>query len=258
MMRLSEATIRAAFERHATRYGSERRWSTSYHVECWARAHRAFVGGSVSDFEWLYSELRSKWQVFRSRNWNPPSSARVLTVMKALPLNLQRCRLTDIADPSPSDFAEIWSAVLRAANLKTNQDGPSLVALSKFLHFWNPCLFVIADREVIRNWVFGHDWLRTQVKSVKAEFGTMKQPWALGMAANEGISDYVALLVWAGRVLRSNPTVVQRFAEYVGCHCDVPEQVPVVKYEAAAIEWLLLGLVELPPKGVQIEGGRAS
>ena len=52
-----------------------------------------------------------------------------------------------------------------------------------------------------------------------------------------------ALLVWAGRVLRSNPTVVQRFAEYVRRECDVTEQVPLLKYEAAAIEWLLL----IPP-----------
>lgn len=255
MMQLSEATINKAFERHATRYGAERMWSTPYHVECWARGYRAFVDGSVPDFKWLYRELNSRWQVFRSRNWSPPSAMRALKLMKGLPSKLQRCRLTEIAAPSPADCAELWTAVLRAAALKTNQDGPSLVALSKFLHFWNPRLFVIADREVIWNWVFGHNWLWAQVESVKAELEPMKPPLVHGINTG-GLSNYVALLVWAGRVLRSNPTVVQHFADYVSRQCEVPEQLRLGEFEAAAIEWLLLGLVELPPKGVALEDGR--
>lgn len=252
-MKLSETTIQAAFQHHAMRYGTERLWSTPYHVECWARAHSAFEDGSDADFEWLYGELRSRWQVFRSRHWSPPPAASALEIMKSLPANLQRYRLTEIADATPSDLAEIWRAILLAAPLKTNQDGPSLVALSKFLHFWNPRLFVIADREVIWNWVFAHGWLWAQVQSVKEGLASMEVPAVKDANPTDALSDYVALLFWAGRVLRSNPTVVQRFAEYVQGQCEVPTRVRLAEYEAAAIEWLLLGLVELPPEGVVID-----
>ena len=73
-MRLSDAAIDSAFENHALRYGAERLWSVPYHVACWAHAHNAFENGYDSAFSWLYEELRTRWQVFRSRNYNAPSA----------------------------------------------------------------------------------------------------------------------------------------------------------------------------------------
>ena len=52
-------------------------------------------------------------------------------------------------------------------------------------------------------------------------------------------------------MVRDNPHVPQVFAEHVQSHA-ARETLPadLERYEAAAVEWLLLGLVELPPDGV--------
>jgi hypothetical protein len=64
--------------------------------------------------------------------------------------------------------------------------------------------------------------------------------------------DYLAVLVWGGRVLRDNPGVCSAFANYVERNCKGPV-VKLREYEGAALEWLLLGLVELPPAGLTID-----
>ncbi|HED53172.1 MAG TPA: hypothetical protein ENJ00_03105 [Phycisphaerales bacterium] len=64
---------------------------------------------------------------------------------------------------------------------------------------------------------------------------------------------YMAVLTWAGGVFRQNPAITPLFAEYVrGVEHDRPIDFPLDDYEAAAVEWLLLGLAELPPPGVEL------
>ena len=106
-------------------------------MTCWERAHDAFEGGSSTAFEWLYDQLRSRWQVFRSRNWDAPSAAGVKKVLDAVPSALRGRRLTELVEDDPNFLVQVWNALTTAASLKTNSDGPSLVAVSKFLHFWN-------------------------------------------------------------------------------------------------------------------------
>ena len=67
------------------------------------------------------------------------------------------------------------------------------------------------------------------------------------------LGDYLAVLVWSAQVLRNNPAVMPAFAEYVTANCGQPVRVPLAEYQGAALEWLLLGLVELPPPGVIVD-----
>ena len=137
-MRLSNAVIDAAFECHAKYYGDERFWTVRYHVECWKKARDAFDAGSETSFNWLYDELRKKWQVFRSQKYDAPPSKRVLQILNTIPADLRHRRLNYVAEPIPVLLDELWNALTTVAEIKRNKDGPSLVAISKFLHFWNP------------------------------------------------------------------------------------------------------------------------
>src|SRR3990170_732180 len=148
---------------------------------------------------------------------------------------------------------QLWHAITTAGDIKQNKDGPSLVALTKFLHFWNPRLFVIADREVVWNWVLRHRWLWAQIEHVRGEIDAVLSP-----AVKEHryysteLSKYLAVLVWGGQVLRDNPSVCSAFASYVELQYKKPVDLNLQEYEGAALEWLLLGLVELPPAGLTI------
>jgi len=67
------------------------------------------------------------------------------------------------------------------------------------------------------------------------------------------LSRYFATLVWGGGVLRMNPPIPRSFASYIrGAHPECPA-LPLETFEAAALEWLLLGLVDVPPAGVKSE-----
>lgn len=253
-MRLSETVINAAFESHATRYARDKLWSIPYHMECWTYAHDAFDGGSESAFGKLYDELRTKWQVFRSQNYNAQTAEKIQQIMAAIPVELRHRRLSEFAEPTPDMLDQLWCAITTAGEIKQNKDGPSLVALTKFLHFWNPRLFVIADREVVWNWVLCHRWLWVQVEHVRSEIEVV-----LSAAVREhryfktDLMKYLAFLVWGGRVLRENPEVCGAFAAYVERHHEGSIDLNLREYESAALEWLLLGLVELPPAGIIIE-----
>ena len=62
---------------------------------------------------------------------------------------------------------------------------------------------------------------------------------------------YLAILRWSADVIRANSVIADCFAEHVKQHAGkAANDLPLAHYEAAAIEWLLLGLTELPPAGV--------
>jgi hypothetical protein len=175
-MRLSDTVINTAFESHATRYAREKLWSIPYHIKCWEYARDAFDDGSEEAFGNLYDELRKRWQVFRSQNYNAQTAEKIQRIMSALPVELFHRRLSEFAVPTSAMLDQLWCAITTAGDIKQNKDGPSLVALTKFLHFWNPRLFVIADREVVWDWVFEHRWLWDQVEGVRRELDPLLTP----------------------------------------------------------------------------------
>ena len=251
-MHLSRAAVKAAFEKHGTRYGGDR--VVGSYAACWADAHEAFENGSRPAFERLYGELRSRWQVFRSRTWNPAPATRVERILRGLPPSLRRLRLSDLADARPRHLAAVWKAMGTVGVIKRTGDGPSLVAITKFLHFWNPRLFVIADRELVWNWVFGHSWLAEQVDRRRAALaGRLPRTIAADPLNGTELGRYLAVLAWGARVMRDNPGIMPAFLGHVRRHTSEPVPPRVGEYEAAALEWLLLGLVDQPPAGVTLD-----
>ena len=248
-MKIEEQTIRAAFAQHGQQYDQRgRAWSNPHHVEMWRMARRAFDGPSFADFEKLYTELRGTWQVFRGSVsfWTPQQ---LFDALAECDPSLQRKKLSSLSE---TDAPTVWSVLDRIKSLKVNKWGASVVAMSKFLHFWNPRLFVIVDDAVIWKWVLSHAWLRRQVEETRIR--TDQQLFQEAKKHDDTACDmatYVAILTWAAGLVRRNPVIAIEFAQYVKESAkDTPVPDDLAEYEAAAVEWFLLGLVELPPAGV--------
>jgi hypothetical protein len=206
-----------------------------------ARAFRA--GGRLDDFQVVYEGLR-KWKLFRAGRVEAAET--VFEWLNAGERHLRQRRLSTL---EPHDWEAIWDAIYRMRNVKPNMTGPSLMAISKFLHFWNPRLFVICDQEEVERFVFGHQWLRTQLNGVDA--GDLVNEGAV--APHPRLTEYLRVLAFASEFVRANQHILARFAETVRGiigGADVPADVET--YEATAVEWCLIGATEMMPSGVEV------
>ena len=252
-MRLSSSVIKVAYESRYRQYEQKRLWGTDYHLKCWDLGRRSFEDGSFEAFKTLYWELRNNWQVFRSKNFNPPTAESVYGLLSQIDNGLRSLRIRDLADLDSSRLQQVWEAMAMIGSIKENKDGPSVMATSKFLHFFNPRLFVIVDREAMWNWVFRHGWLRNEVERVNEVL-----PSRLSAQTRQhkyfqtDLRWLLAIMAWSGQVLQSNPSINAAFDAHIRRYAKVTVLEDVKTYDAAAIEWLLLGLVELPPVGVTI------
>lgn len=247
-MRISSDTIEQAFEKHLQLY--DPKWPIRDHIKQWLRAERAFREHSFADFKDLYSDLKGKWQIGRGPNATLLSAEEVHRCLARLDRSFQDKRLRELAI---GDMVIIWQIMSVMANVKRNKDGPSLVAVSKVLHFWNPRLFVIVDRQVMRHWVLKRRWIWDEVQALDSSIRARLRRDIVEHPDFQGpFSEYLPILLWASSVIRDNPGISDAFAKYVTSHANPQGGLPqdLGQYDAAAIEWLFLGLVELPPEGV--------
>ncbi len=236
MINITEEVIDSAFNCFAERYQN---WfaDSEAMLNLYNSANGAFVGeGSLEDFRTVYEELRRKWKVFRGSqgHW---SLERTYSVLKDLSEDLRNCCLSEL---DIHKWRDVWNAIENLKDIKQLKEGPSLVAISKFLHFWNPRLFVIFDSEVVENWVFRHKYLADQLNSEPVK-SMLDQ---LNLNNNSRLTKYFKALVFASDLISNYPHIMETFASKV--HNDIGT------YEATAAEWFLLGLVELPPGGIEV------
>ena len=156
------------------------------------------------------------------------------------------------------DAVRIWELLDRVKDVKVNKYGPSVMAISKFLHFGNPRLFVIVDDGVILDRVLSHAWLWRQVEEVRVRTDRrLSLPDDRHRGEMCDLATYVAILTWAAALLGESGDR-REFERYVR---------PTVNDAAVLRTWsttrlprsiVLLGLVELPPCGVhglEVQGG---
>jgi len=243
MIKLSEQATRAAFEAFRSRRGE---WDQGLRlqIEMYQAAERAFgEGGRLKDFQLVYDGLR-KWRLFRGGQVEAAET--VFGWLNNCKRHLRKRRLLML---EPRDWGAIRDAVHRMRNVKANRTGPSVMAISKFLHFWNPRLFVICDQEEVERFVFGHQWLRSQLNSV--DTGNLVNEGAVDL--HPRLAEYLRVLAFASEFVKANPYILARFAETVreiARGTTVPAYID--SYEATAVEWCLIGLAETMPSGVEI------
>lgn len=254
-MQITEETVERALEAFRLRYvvTPTRPWDLNHHAGLWAEA-RASVesAGNNKGFVKTLKYLRSYWQLARGKNAKMMKSEDVLPLLRAKAGKARTRRLSDVTEIDASWLYELIGDV---ADIKRVNGEPSLMAISKVLHFFNPRLFVIVDRAMVWDWTFAHGWLWEPIASVRGrtDLATKCDPSARDDAACD-IASYVAVLVWCGELIRDNRHVTKQFAAFLRRHTTTEAQLPadLETYEAAAVEWLLLGLVELPPAGVTL------
>lgn len=239
-------TIVAAFEQHRERYTEK--WPLDHHLELWRSASAAFAGPSEDEFRIVYDALSKTWKAMRraTEKWDVK-----LTFSKLCDLdsNYSKKKLSDLTS---RDATPLWVLIKSVEALKVNKYGSSVVAISKFLHFWNPRLFVIVDDAVMWNHVFDRWWLWDSFKQTRAAVDEML-PDAPAKRNDYScdLSSYLAVLFWSSDLLRSNPGILSRFREYLG-PSHLTAMPDADSFEAAAIEWFLLGVAELLPAGVTL------
>lgn len=245
-MRLSPTTIDAAFERHGAVYHGRKGWDIPYHIECWDSATAAFQNDSSQEFGRLYTQLKNRWGALRPNPAAAWSADETFDHLRALD---QRWRSRSLRELDDGDVARCYEIVESMSEIKRMKYGPSVVAISKFLHIWNLRLFVIVDDAVMWRWVFAHRWIWSQVKETRDRIqAVVGVETPIGKACD--LLSYVAVLRWSADLIRANPEITARFSRHVRAHA--PTNLPLETYEAVAVEWLLLGLVELPPGGVSL------
>jgi hypothetical protein len=243
MMRVSEIATKRAFNAFCARR-SEWVEGLGLQLRMYRAATRAFEGeGSPQDFRVIYDGLK-KWLVFRHGEVQPAET--ILSRLMAISNNLRTRPLSQLGQ---ADWRAIWEALLQMKHVKRVKAGASVMAVSKFLHFWNPRLFVICDQTEVEQFVFGHRWLAAQLDSREAVLD------AAGANADKEprLSKYLRLLALASEFVKTNPHIVSEFARTVrafGVEGEVPADIET--YEATAVEWCILGLAEMPPQGMTI------
>jgi hypothetical protein len=99
-------------------------------------------------------------------------------------------------------------------------------------------------------WVFAHSWLKGPIDKIGAKF---REPSRKRGTPDDRACDlisYLAILLWTADLVRQNPSLTPAFANYVRTRCSDIGSIPLEEYEAAAVEWFLLGVVDLRPPGI--------
>lgn len=249
-MKLAPEMVSAAFAQHFAIYAANDVWGVPHHVDMWNWARQAFVHHDSDAFEKVYEELRKRWQVFRGKRARP-SPDELQTLLAELDSRFAKQSLSSLRR---EDALPLWKVIKAMAGIKPLNDGPSMMAISKFLHFWNPRLFVIVDMAMMWNWVFEHGWIWDPIKAIQAALQTSLPPEIRNDADYQSnLGWYLTILLWCGELTKANPCIATGFDDYIRNKAgSASPRIPpdLNTYEAAAVEWFLLGAVELPPSGI--------
>ena len=244
MICVSKQTVRLAFNAFCKRRVG---WvdTIALQLEMYEAASGAFRGnGNLAGFGTVYAGLK-KWKVGRAGTLLSPET--ILDRYRNLSLELRTKRLSSL---TPADWPLVWDALRQLKDIKQTKKGePRVMAVSKFLHFWNPRLFVICDQQEVEGFVFGHHWLRAQLESM----AVARHVGETVVARESGLGQYLKLMALASEFVRSNPGILPEFARTVRTFARGAAVPPDIEtYEATAVEWCLIGLAEMPPEGVSL------
>jgi hypothetical protein len=209
-------------------------------LEMYKNAKDAFNNKNPQSFKQVYDALLSKWGVRRGGKLKDSDS-----VFDIMSNNLDEClRNRSLSELTPKDWPIIRGSILQMQDVKPLEDGISIMAISKFLHFWNAKLFVICDRTVMEQFVFGHKWLMKQRDSM--DIG--QYPDKTKDKDDKQVSNYLKLLSLSSNLIKSNRSICGEFARTIR-EISTESQVAndIETYEARAIEWFFIGLAESRP-----------
>jgi hypothetical protein len=143
----------------------------------------------------IHRTLRAYWQIFRNgQGWSASRTFRVLTSPPCRACARGRLALPDVA--GRDELAQVWSCLAAMSGVKTLPKGNvSAMAVSKFLHFFNPSLFPIYDQAVVRNLAFPR--FRAEINASRQRRSDGLAPFEATPLFARGLGPYVHYLLWA-------------------------------------------------------------
>jgi hypothetical protein len=229
-----------------------RGWWVSEKARLYGLALEAFAPGDPDPraMQEIHGTLRGYWQIFRNgEGW---SAARIHRVLRS-----PACRACgrDVLDlpglAAGHSVARVWPCLKAMSRVKKLPAGNvSAMAVSKFLHFFNPGLFPIYDRAVVRNKVFPR--FREEIQGACDRWASVLEPIRSEPTFAMGLRDYVHYLVWAAETVRgvdvraSMATFGVAFREMLAQE-KRDDAVPrgLDKYYAAAFEMAMVGALDV-------------
>ena len=237
---------------HREEYARKRSWEISHHIKMWDIAYCAFNNKDFNAFEKLFEILRKEWQIFRPKK-EIPGAIEVFRMLNGIDEKIANTKLSNL---KISQLPGLMETLKTTAEIKRTKDSISIMAVSKFLHFRNPSLFIIKDKAVIENFVLEHAWIRDGINEINKELVVMCEKGnGIDAKIKNQFEQYIAFLLWGAKLINDNPVIVEEFINVIRREyrneSDLKIKLEDIEsYDAAAVEWFLLGVTHLPPVSV--------
>jgi len=170
------------------------KWLIGEKVWLYACCAASLDHNNQNTFECVFNWLKSHWQVFRPKSdqdhWQ---SERIWDELIALNTEFPQSRQLTLLSISCEDIPMLRECIERLTGIKKNALTP-IMAISKFLHFYNPRLFPIFDGAFIRKQVlkiFTEEWSGFDFHYDLTQFKD-----------NNEIRDYIKYIFWASSLLK--------------------------------------------------------
>lgn len=205
-------------------------------------------GGQIE--EWhnpRYRKWQSDWQVFRGRVIDLRLES--VSVFEDLhQLDGPFCTRA-LSDFTQEDIPFTLAALFCLCDLRRTGRAPTLMSATRFLHYWNPRIFVQMDKARMQEWVFRHEWINRGVEGIERWVREQISTEDQNVPGFQGwFPSYLAMQLWCAETLRLNPEIMQNFTRLLDEELPDPERRNRVgQFESLAIEWFLLGVTHLPP-----------
>ncbi|MHB9130423.1 MAG: hypothetical protein ACYDBB_04940 [Armatimonadota bacterium] len=192
------------------RFAVDRGWPVKDKVRLYRLCGEAFnhelpYNVRFQHFESIYNELLSKWHIFRNAVSYQPAK-QVYDALAALPESCRRESALTLASYRPDlHIGLLQQCIEDLYEVKRLKRRPtSIMAISKFLHLYNPRLFPVFDGEVVRE---------TVLRSFRAEWLAFHEaPRTADLYVD--VRDYLKYIAWANSVLQ------QRDSEFMSCFAN--------------------------------------
>ena len=225
-------------------------WTNEEKVRLYRLCGEAFSPNLIAahqnlQFEEIYNVLHKRWQIFRplkiDKCWK---SAEIHEVLSKLPIECARGGTLTLPALNPDDAVILIQCIESMKGVKHLPSGTTpIMAVSKFLHIYNPRLFPIFDWAVIRNQVlpaFNDEWQNFPCP----EFNQADR-------RDKELMDYLKYMFWAAYLMRGKEEALADYfslwlAEQLkneGEH-EVPPSA-CREWYATAFECVAIGAMEL-------------
>lgn len=244
-IRFSYKTVRLAFLQFGHIHGRNIEFSLKQHLY---RPLNTSISAPDSLFDCCHEDWQRTWRLFRGRYSSLKlESDKFFDQLAQFDSHFGNKRLHELVE---EDIPKMLALLFCLSDLGRTGKAPSITSVSRFLHFWNPRVFVKMDRTALQDWALMHYWVKEPVERISQKVLTrISIEDRQAHDFQNWFSLYIAMLLWCAELSRENREIERGFCRFIREEThDRTLSDEVVHYDALAIEWFLLGASHLPPE----------